>query len=366
MTIGDFATHDSANPVWADAVRARFAPLNLQGGILDRLGRHHEVTVLECNTELRADRATACAERAVREHVVAVLGMTTIDTGSMWARLEAARIPVIGTRINSSDDATSPVSFPLSSGLPGLYTGLPQLLARAGAHTIGVVVSDYGAATDALLAMIDQGMALTQATAGPVVRVPLDTSSLAGAVASVTPAAVDGVIGFVSGARRGALLSELTRLGFAGSYATQAAFGATALASDPSDTEGALLVGEFAPVSADTRGMRLFRTDMDESPDGAALERTEGAVNGWLAAWVFERVVRGIRTVDAPSVLRAMNRLQNFDMGGITPPLTTTAATRMLPRLFNPTVTFNRALNGTTTPLLRGFVDPFDGALVAP
>jgi hypothetical protein len=105
---------------------------------------------------------------------------------------------------------------------------------------------------------------------------------------------------------------------------------------------------------------------MELAPRGSALARTEGAVNGWLAAWVFERVVRQLPTIDADQVLRAMNRLQGFDMGGITPPLTTKARDPRMPRLFNPTVSFNRARYGVTTQLIDEFVDPFDGTRVRP
>jgi branched-chain amino acid transport system substrate-binding protein len=367
MTIGDFGGGEDGNAVWAHAVDARFAGANLSGGIADASGRRHRIVVVKCDSGLDERRAESCANRAARAGVAAVVGMNAIDSAHIWPTLEAAGIAVIGSRINTIADATSPVAFPLSAGLPGLFNAMPQLLQRAGARTVGVVISDYGAATDALLAFVDRGLALTGAARGPVVRVQPDASSLAAAAEAVTKGGTDGIIGFVSGPKPGSLLRQLERVGFGGSYVTQAPFGATRLASDPIGNESALLVGQFAPLSAGAPGMAEFKADMDLSRQGATLARTEGAVNGWLSAWVFERVVRRLPKVDAGSVLRAMNRLEHFDMGGITPPLTTTTSYHAdLPRLFNPTVSFNRALHGATSPLMREFVDSFDGTPVSP
>lgn len=364
MVIGDFGRGRYGNLGWSSAVATRLVATNLQGGVVDRRGGGHRVVVMKCDSG--RDGADACATRAVRAGVVAVLGMNALDSAPIWPKLEAAHIAVIGSRVNTLADATSAVAFPLSPGLPGSFSAMPLALQRAGAHTVGVVISDFGDATDALLGFIQQGLALTGGSLGPVVRVPLDATSLASAAQAVTQGGTDGVIGFVSGPKRGSLLRELAQVGYTGSYVTQAPFGTTPLASDPDDSQAALLVGQFAPVSSDIPGMREFQADMEASPVGAELTRTEGAVNGWLAAWVFERVVRRLATVDAASVLRAMNRMQGLDMGGITPPLTTTGRDTSLPRMFNPTVSFQYVLRGVTTRFTPEFVNAFDGTVVAP
>jgi branched-chain amino acid transport system substrate-binding protein len=365
MTIGDFETRSAENAVWPLAVRARLTAANLRGGVTGADGRRHRVIVRACNSAFDPARAAECARRAVRERVAAVLGLTSVDSAVVWPVLEAAGIPVIGSRINTVVDGTSPVSFPLGCGLPGVFRAMPYALASSGARRIGVVISDYGEATDALLAAVEQGISGSGSSAGPVAFVAPQEKSLDAAAAEMVRGRADGVVGFVGDAGRGALLRELGRAGFTGPYVTQAPVGVSALASDADVTQVALLVGQFAPVTAEAPGMRRFRADMDEAPGGAALERTEGAVNNWLAAWVFQRVVRTLKHVDASSVLRAMGQLDGLDTGGITPPLTTTRPGPLLPRMFNSAVAISRASAGNppraTGP---GFVDVVDGRAI--
>jgi hypothetical protein len=112
--------------------------------------------------------------------------------------------------------------------------------------------------------------------------------------------------------------------------------------------------------------MRRFRADMDEAPDGASLERTEGAVNNWLAAWIFQRLARTLERIDAASMLRAMGRLEGFDTMGITPPLTTARPGPLLPRMFNAAVATSQVSGGTLPRALGpGFVDVVDGRPIA-
>jgi hypothetical protein len=257
------------------------------------------------------------------------------------------------------------VSFPLGPGLPGVFRAMPYLLGQFGARRIGVVISDYGDATDALLGAIEQGITAAGSTAGPVAFVAPKTESLAEAATAMVRGGATGVVGFVADIDRGGLLRELGRVGFTGPYATQAPFGVAPLASDADVSQAALLVGQFAPVTSDVPGMQRFRTDMDESPGGASLQRAEGAVNNWLSAWVFEQVVRRLDRVDAPSVLREMGRLDGLDTGGITPPLSTLQPGQLLPRVFNPTVAFSRVSGGNLPRAVdAGFVDVVDGHAV--
>jgi hypothetical protein len=346
--------------VWADAVEARFEPIALSGGLSDARGVHHAVDVIVCDSGFEARRAAACARRAVNDHVAAVVGMAAVDSDEVWPILERARIPVIGPRVTTLRDASSPMSFPIAAGVPGVYVALPQLLARAGARRIGVVVTDYGTATDALLQLIQQGASHTAATVVSVVRVARAVPDVVVAARAMVQSGVDGVIGFVEGGDPGALSADLAQAGFGGWYATQAAVGSGSLASDPGDTQDALVVGQFAPVASDVSGMRRFRNDMDQASHGAELARTEGAVNGWASAWIFQRLATRLRQIDARSMLHALARLNALDMGGITPPLTTTPVDgRPFERLFNPTVTFQQATAGSITLLANGFVDPF-------
>jgi ABC-type branched-subunit amino acid transport system substrate-binding protein len=357
MTIADLGAR-TPNTVWTSAVQAHVDAVNTTGGLRDARAVRHPLRLVVCDSS-GADGAAQCARRAVQARVAAVVGLVTSDSRSVWGPLERARIPVIGTRVNGATDLASPMSFPLAPGLPGTLVALPQLAATAGAKRVAVLVSDYGTTTDAMLALLARGFAAGGTLSGPVVRVPRNATNLMPFATQVVQPGVDGVVAFVSGGSRGAVPDDLSRAGFKGWYATQAPFGDVALASDPTDRQTALVVGQFAPVDGDAAGMRQFRSEMDTSATGADLARTEGAVNGWLAAWVFERVAATVDSIDAHTIADAMAHLHAFDTGGITPPLTTDAPAPVLGRLFNPSVTLEQSLYGTTTRVAPGFVDPF-------
>jgi hypothetical protein len=359
MTLGEFF----ANPQWPDAVKARVAVVNRAGGVEDSSGVRHRVEVIVCDTRADPVRARRCAERGVERHVVAVVGMSTLDTDAVWPTLEAAGIPVIGSRINTERDVTSPVAFPLGSGIVGLFASMPQLLARQGAHKIAVVVSDFGAATSSALELINAGLALTSASAGPVIRVPLGATDLAHDAAAVTTSGADGVVAFVAGKGQGLLIKGLVASNYTGRIVTQAPLSIT---GEPPIDDGTLAVGEFPPVSARTTGMKLFRHDMAAtgiSEAGARGPLDAGAVNFWLAAWVFERVAHGLPAIDAASLLEAMGNIATLDMGDVTPPLSTSVENARFPRLFNSTVTMNSIQDGELTRISRRFLDPLTDQL---
>ena len=282
MTMGEFF----ANPQWPVAVKARFADLNRAGGIQDAAGTRHKVKVIVCDTEADPVQTQQCAQRAVDDRVVAVVGMSVLDSDAVWPLLEAAGIPVIGSRVNTDRDVSSPVAFPLGSGIVGTFSAMPQLLARQGAHKVAVVMSDFGAATSSALGLIESGLSRTSASAGPVVRVPLGVKSLAPYAAAATRDAVDGVIVFLERKEQAGLLRSLKVANFRGRIVTQASLSIT---GNPAIDDGTLGVGEFPPVNARGRGMNLFRSDMADAgiSSSGLLGLDAGALNFWLAAWVF-------------------------------------------------------------------------------
>jgi hypothetical protein len=71
-------------------------------------------------------------------------------------------------------------------------------------------------------------------------------------------------------------------------------------------------------------------------------------------------------TIDARAVLDAMGEFENLPMAL---PLTTVfdpENLRLLPQLFNPTVTFNQVDDGVIEPLSERFFDPFEGRFPQP
>ena len=280
----------------------------------------------------------------------------------MWPQLEAAGIPVIGARINTESDVTSPASFPVGSGVVGVFAAMPQLLAHEGADKIGVVVSDFGDATASALALIQSGLARSGATAGPTVRIPLGVTEVEPYVADLTAADVDGVVAFVAAPLQVSLLEQLRDAKYRGDVVVPNSFSDRLGLAMGEDADGTLVVGEFfTPWTKDSsRGLRRFRADLVKH--GSDLVPNEGAVNFWLAAWVFQHVATGLPRIDASAVREALSTTHDLDTGGLTPPFPASAGSPAFPRLLNPTVSFARIQDGIVTPFSKHFFDPLTGS----
>src|SRR3954471_3054446 len=293
-TIGDFDANGVDNNQWIEAVRARFDAANARGGVLDGLGQRQRVQVIACNAASDPEQTSRCAQQAVAEDAAAVVGLSAVYADRALPILAAAQIPALGVRVTAHTDAAQPASFPLASGLEAELLAMPQLLARQGATRIAVIISDFGAATDDALAVLQQGRALTSATAGPVVRVAPGTSNYAGAVAAATEPGVDGVVGFLDGGAPGALVQQLRAAKYGGRYVTRAPWGSARAASDADPSiAGTLLVGHFPPPTSGDAGWTRLRRDLRLSPHGT-VSVDEGTVNAWLAALVFEHLLRAV------------------------------------------------------------------------
>ena len=58
-----------------------------------------------------------------------------------------------------------------------------------------------------------------------------------------------------------------------------------------------------------------------------------------------------------------MGNIGELDMGGVTPPLSTSVQNPEFPRLFNPTVTLNTVKDGKLSRISDQFLDPVTGQL---
>jgi hypothetical protein len=290
------------------------------------------------------------------------VGLSAVYGDRALPILGAARVPALGVRVNAMGDAAQPASFPLASGLEAELMAMPQLLARRGATKIAVIISDFGAATDDAVAVLQQGRALTSAGSGPIVRVAPGTTDYAAAVAAATEPGVDGVVGFVAGGPVGTLERQLRAANYTGRYVTRAPWGSAPAASDADPSiPGTLVVGHFPPPTSDDAGWTQFRRDLDLS--WRQLESVdEGTVNAWLAARAFEHLLGSVDLVGLrTAVLEPIVYNSGNDTGGLTPPLSSATSDPALPRLFNRAVTFSVTWSGTRAQLDQRFFDPFRG-----
>jgi branched-chain amino acid transport system substrate-binding protein len=364
--VGDFDSLGTSFPEVPGAVKARAKAINKAGGLEDASGATHKVVATTCNSAVDPNETQACIQDAIDAGAVAVVGMNAVQSGQVLPLLEQEGIPSIGTAIFGPADASSPASFPLGSGVAGMFQALPQLLAQQGAKKISYIIPDLGATTAAVLLFVDQGLALSGAEKGETVLVPPDATDLAPYIATGTADGVDGVVAYLIGDAQVTLVQQLRNQGYDGLIATQGGLLTQAmLDSAGSDANGMLVAGLYPPYTdTSVPGIKQFRKEMKAyDPD---LDPNDAALNAWTSMLVFQDVAETLATIDRPSLQAAMGTLDGLDTGGITPPFTTTelGTVPLLSRMFNPTVTFSSIKKGKVKSLQPGFFDPFLGEKV--
>jgi branched-chain amino acid transport system substrate-binding protein len=364
--IGDFESLGTSFHEVPGAVKARAKAINAAGGLKDASGDTHKVNATTCNSAVDPNKTQECARDAINDGAVAIVGMNAVQSGDVLPLFEAEGIPSISNALFGPADGASTASFPTSSGVPGMFAALPQLLAEQGAKKISYIVSDLGATTGAVLLFVDQGLALSGAEMGESVTVPIDATDLAPYIASATADGVDGLVTYLVGDAQVTLLQQLEAQGYEGLVSTQGGLLTQAMIDSAGDSaEGLLLAGLYTPyTNTKAPGIKQFRKEMKAyDPD---LDMNDAALNAWMGMYVFEKVAETLPTIDRASLSAAMNAVEGLDTEGISPPFQTTVQSNvpLLARMFNPTVTFSSIKNGKVKALEPGFFDPFVGEKV--
>ena len=351
MTIGNWTQPQlgTSNPEFPAGAQAAAAAVNADGGIGGR-----PIEVIVCSDELDTDTARQCARDAVDKGVVAVVGLQTTNEVAILPILEEAGIPAVGVYPFTDVGLTSPVSFPDVSGFVGQTLGMGLQLAEAGATNVTTVVpGGLGGIATAVGDAVGQGAESAGATYDGLVQIPAGSSDLSPSIASATGNGA-GVAGF--GADEAAFISAMRSLAPDSDISTFP-FNLTdsVIESAGQASEGVMGVDGLVPPTAETDGTAKYLADM-KAFDPSLNASTTG-LHEWLAMWTFSRVIADLDTIDPASVMTAMSSVTDLDMGGITPPYSTTSESATYPRMFNSTVVFQEVQDGEL--VLQDADDPF-------
>jgi ABC-type branched-subunit amino acid transport system substrate-binding protein len=344
-----------------DSILAGIDGINASGGIKGR-----QIHPIVCDDQNQANLDAECAQEAVSGHVVASIAFSGTTFTTMGTLFQQAGIANIGG-VAAGAEATSPISFPFVSGVPGEFAGMAEALAAAGAKNVSLIYpSDLGAASAALSGYFKQGAAVAHVSIAHLVGVPISTSDFGPAAATAVSGA-DGVAAYMPGESQVTVMKAIR----AASSSVKVAAGTFSLLPPQIQALGATgnavsVVGLGAQPTSDVPAAQAFRADMAKYYPSDALSDQELA--GWVAVWLFQQVAEGLPQITTSAVMNAMNHLQNQNMDGFVPPLTTTQPCTTcgpLTRLFNPTVTFLTLNNGQLVQNDPGvFHNVFTGATV--
>jgi hypothetical protein len=368
MTWAPEGTKATNKPGMPALARAYARWVNAHGGI-----RGRSLEVLTCNDHNEAVDAARCADRAVSENAVAVVGSYSQYGDDFLPELEGAGIPYIGGYGITSAEFTSPLSYPVNGGQPALLAGLGRELAKV-CGPVALIRPD-SIAGDELPPLIDSGLVAGRHRAAadqlakedateystPSVRALEHATGDAVGKGCVVPALGDRTSTFMDSFRRARDDYPPVRTATVLGSVDQTVINATGGASGP--YEGSYITGWY-PVAGDARWDRMKKVIGEQAFGDNRIDPADAGVQTtWIAYTVFRAVVEslGDGEVSADSVREALNHGLEVSTGGLTPKLKWTfqgtLASVGFPRLVNADVTLQVVRQGRLVSAHQGFID---------
>jgi ABC-type branched-subunit amino acid transport system substrate-binding protein len=359
------ATNKPGMPAFAQAY-ARW--INAQGGINGR-----ELTVLTCNDRNDSVAAAKCARRAVKENVVAVVGSYSQYSDSFFPPLEGEGIPYIGGYGVTTDEFTSPLSYPVNGGAPTLLAGLGKALAPS-CGPVALVRPDT-IAGDELPVLLDSGLTAGGHGVAEDLRAAEDATeyskqSEAALESTTTDPAKKGCVVPSIGDRTGTFMDSFrraredypeVRTGTVLGSVDQTVIDASGGRSGP--YEGSYITGWY-PVETDARWDAMKKVISEQAFGDNRIDPADAGVQTtWIAYTVLKAAVEslGDGEVSADSVRRALDHGLRVDTGGLTRTLRwefqAALASVGFPRLVNADVTLQVVRDGRLVSAKKGFTD---------
>ncbi|GAA1518591.1 ABC transporter substrate-binding protein [Nocardioides humi] len=298
ISIGSFESAVFSTPQIETALRAKVAAINADGGID---GRDVELTV--CNDKFDPNEATACAQRAVSEGFVAVVGGASPFSPQFLPILEKAKIPLVaGSASSGAPELESPISFPVNAGAPGMSLGNGRLAAEAGDDTVVVASDNDGSQTGADLTIKGAEAAGATMTKVTMKLGAPDVSATVAGILELHPDAValqvvtEDALKVVKGLRQAGYDGAITGPGSLFPPASLEALGEFA--------EGVRMTSRVVPSTAtDIPQVKEFVEQMTaEDPDA---QPDDLALNAWTGLTLLAAVMKGHDITDGASVIAA-------------------------------------------------------------
>ncbi|MER6831369.1 ABC transporter substrate-binding protein [Streptosporangium sp. NPDC000563] len=329
-------------PDQAAAIEAAVSAVNDAGGIA---GRKVELTV--CNDQADPNVSAKCAQDAVGQGAIAVIGGLSVGGSGMVPVLEQAGIPLLSHPINPLE-FTSKTSWPIPGGTPVSFSGAAIGLVKTyGCKKVDAITQSLPSSI-ASADFADAGLRSLGMKLNAKIAVPTTNADYGPPVAQVVSNGADCVVLALPPGEAGKAIAALgagapgVKTGLAAASLTQALIDQIGKAA-----EDVLLSDSFLPVNSNEAGMVAFRDAMKKyKPDATP---TSAGVVVWSAVAAVKAAAESVQgTVDAASVQEALGRLSSVDTGvGPALNLTTPLGLKDFDRILNTNVVTYTVKNGT-------------------
>ncbi len=337
-------------PDQAAAMEAAVAAVNDAGGIA---GRKVELTV--CNDQADPNVSAKCAQDAVAQGAIAVLGGLSVGGSGMVPVLEQAGIPLLSHPINPLE-FTSKISWPIPGGTPVSFSGAAIGLVKTyGCKKVDAITQSLPSSL-ASADFADAGLKSLGMKLNAKIAVPTTNADYGPPVAQVVSNGSDCVVLALPPGEAGKAIAALgagapgVKSGLAAASLTQALIDQVGKAG-----EGVLLSDSFLPVNSDEAGMVAFRDAMAKyKPD--AKPTSAGAV-AWSAVAVVKAAAESVQgPIDAAAMQQALGKLDAVETGvGPALNLTTPLGIKGFDRILNTNVVTYTVKDGTYGPAAEPF-----------
>src|SRR6202050_281657 len=297
------------NPAFSDpeaavAAQAYVKEANASGGI-----NGHPIDLEVCDSNLDPNKETACFQKAVSDHVVAVVGSFLLF-GTGMKLLQTASIPCIGGNGTTLAEFTSPISFPADSGEIGWYYGEAALLKGAGVTKPAIMYCDTAACD--LSVQYAQDEWTQSGGSGTIKKVlaPLAQAQYTAQAADTVTGGTNGVMMASATQAIPKMVTDLRQASFTGPVALIDSFVDTSTVSAMGSYANGLLVsGLLDPVTQTTApGVEAFVKAMNNQNPSAPKDGL--AEHSWNGFDLFGQVAKTISgDITGASLLKALQNV---------------------------------------------------------
>ena len=365
MTWAPSGTGSTDRPGMTTLAEAIGRDINARGGLAG-----HRIRVLTCNEHNDAAAATNCAQQAVDAKVLAVVGSYSQYGDAFMSVLERASIPYLGGYGLSGPEYSSPLSYPVTGGMPALIAGSGRQLIDSGCRTVSLVRPDTPSG-DSLLGYLANALKPAAVKLLDVKAPEKSTDYTDVARKAVGKDEAGNCITVALGAEpTGNLLDSFRRLGskntrLASVIGSVQQSVVDSTGGDSGPLAGAYVAGWYPPESAPVWDA-LRGVVRANSADGKQIDVADSGVQTtWVAYEVLRQVADRLGSAGRPVTSKSLGSVLDsgdpIDTSGLTPPLawgtTNMLASAESPRLVNTWVTYQQVKVGRLTLQQPGFVD---------
>lgn len=301
MALGVYSSPEFTVPQALDGVLLAAKQINAAGGIGGK-----KLVVITCNEDNSASVAAQCAQKAVSDHVAALVGRTTLNGDAVVPIIQKAQIPDIAPIPFSPADIakSNTVSFVISTtGTPGTV-GATVALQKEGCKTIGNVYLSPGAnaelpafnATVKALGLTNAGTFPVEETSpqwSPAFQDAMNAGGSSTCLVTISAAAFDP-------AEYQALTQTTDPTVKIAAYDNTTPFGVAATLG--SAIENTSITSGFKFLN--TAAAKPFVSAFDKAYPKATLDAQ--AENAYIGTEIFAQVASKLKTVTSKTVLAAL------------------------------------------------------------